>query len=477
MMRAFLLCALVLSGAAWAAELNGYVESRTQFTRARVGGLFPTDRLPQFSELLELNAFAKHAYAERGFFQGDLSIFYQWTGNYRALNAQGQEVILPARDREETRPRVSVNELYWNQEVRPELALLLGKKRIVWGSGFAFNPTDLLNPRKDPTDPTFQKAGAVVALAEVPLERFTVSLLASPEVLAEVSGIPYQVLSYPSWNQVDDELHYLVAARAYALVAESDLNLILYFTNRYRDEQENKLRLGASFSRYFFTDWELHLEAIAQTGSPRSFVTSECVESQQAAARCIFQGTPLIEPTLLDSNRVFPKVLVGMRRQFADESMFSLEYLFQNDGYTRAQFQDFVSALDLLQQAAALGLPQAQAALSSFGLVPQEGVPQKFVFEAITRHYLFATYQKPKIRDDWTVAATLISSLTDLSGLISPSVAWSATEWLTLTASVFVPFPGPNSLAATVPSTGERVSEYTLLPMRFRGLLSARVYY
>jgi hypothetical protein len=106
-----------------------------------------------------------------------------------------------------------------------------------------------------------------------------------------------------------------------------------------------------------------------------------------------------------------------------------------------------------------------------------EGLPQRFRFVPISRHYAFLTFQKPKIRDDFTVSAALIANLSDLSGLLAPSVAWSTTEWMTLSLSGFVPFSGPASLAATVPATGEHISEFELVPSSYRVLLQARLFY
>ena len=107
----------------------------------------------------------------------------------------------------------------------------------------------------------------------------------------------------------------------------------------------------------------------------------------------------------------------------------------------------------------------------------EEGLPQRFRFVPVTRHYAFLTFQKPKIRDDFTVTATVIANVSDLSTLVAPSVTWSTTEWMTLALSGFVPIPGPSALAATVPSTGEHVSEFELLPYTFRVLLQARLFY
>jgi hypothetical protein len=105
------------------------------------------------------------------------------------------------------------------------------------------------------------------------------------------------------------------------------------------------------------------------------------------------------------------------------------------------------------------------------------GIPIRFRFEPIGQNYLFATFQKPRIHDDFIFAVTALASLQDLSGLVAPSLSWSAKEWLTLTASAFLPFPGPSSLAATDPRTGKAISEYGLAPLAWRGLFEAKVFY
>lgn len=217
---------LLVSAPALAAEVTGYVESRTQYSRSRVHGLLPTDALPEVQQLLDLNVQPRHEYRPGGFVAADLSLFLQGAWRYRGLNAEGQEVGVPVREASAARPFVSLSELYLSHEVFPALHLLAGKKRILWGTGWAYNPTDLLNPPKDPTDPSSQRVGAYMLRVEVPLEKYTFSLVASPAVLEQESGLPRALLVYPAWNARDHEAHYLIAARAYALVANADLNLI-----------------------------------------------------------------------------------------------------------------------------------------------------------------------------------------------------------------------------------------------------------
>jgi len=455
--------ALALGGT----EVQGYLDTRVQFTRSRVDGVMDTRDQPELWVLLEGNVQLKHAYAERGFVSADLSLFAQAAGIFRTLDENGNEVVVADHPVPASTPLVSLSEMYLSQDVRPELNLLLGRKRVVWGAGFAANPADPLNPPKDPTDPTFQRAGAWMARVEVPLERFTFTALFAPQVTAQSSGIPSRFLYQPSDDPAADGLpHYLVGARAYALVADTDLNLIAYFSQRHRDPLADSVRVGASFSRIFFDALELHAEALGFAGSPRVYPTHECLTDMVAAGACLSRGTPVLERRRADGEGLTARALLGARYQPDDNTILQAEYLFQSDGYTRRDLQSFVNALGLLRT---LG--------QGFELGPSDGTPQKLSFDPLGRHHLFLSFQRMKIQDDFTVAAMAIASLTDLSGLFSPSVSWQAQEWLTLTAAGFIPFPGATAWSAKVPGTDAPVSEYTLLPMEYRAVLQARAYY
>jgi hypothetical protein len=93
----------------------------------------------------------------------------------------------------------------------------------------------------------------------------------------------------------------------------------------------------------------------------------------------------------------------------------------------------------------------------------------------LRRHYLILSYSKPRIHDDWTVAAVLVAGLRDLSGVFSPSVTWNAREWLNFGLYGYVPIRGLGVGEARV---GESTySEYGLSPYAFRVLFEARAYY
>lgn len=455
------------------AEVNGYADNRIQYGYINPNhSPFSTVNQPSITEIIEGNIQLKISLSDRAFLYTDLSIIYQNGWLFYDRNAMGERVRIDDHDVATLRPFVVPSELYASYSPRPWVSFLLGKKRIIWGSGFAFNPTDLINPPKDPTDPNFQRAGAWVARVELPFEKFTISALFTPQVLYQQSGIPFAMLKYPDYNLVDgtkpadDAYHYLFAARLYMLLFNSDINLFYFFSNKYNDLLENASRFGFSFSRYFFNDYELHIETLFQIGSSRLYADHLCA----VATVCNFARA--ISPQKLNNETVYPRVLVGGRTQFRDESLLSVEYYFQADGYSDLEFEDFLRVAYRVQQLA--------GGTGAFpGQNPQGGsmgaVPQRFTFDPLRRHYLIISYNKPKIRDDFTIGATLIAGLSDLSGTISPQVSWNAREWLTLSLFGFVPIRGIPVGQVTI--DGNDFSEYSLLPIDFRILFEARAYY
>lgn len=462
------------------AEANGYVLGRFSYTRPRTWGLLPTSDVPVLSLLLEVNAQVQFKYWRDSKVYGDISLVGQAGFIYRVLDADGNVVDAPARDVASVRPLVSINELYVHQETVPALTFTVGKKRVTFGSGFAFTPTDILNVRRDPTDPTSQRAGVWLAQAQLSLERFTFDVVFSPAVLKSAYGIPYQFVVHPEWDKQDDQAHYQLVGRAGTLLWDTDINLLLYYGNKYNDAFEKKFRVGGSVSRVFFNALEVHAELLVQSGSSRMYFNPDCVADAATALGCASRQEVFVERSLLDDPALRPTVLAGGRYTFPDDSMLSVEYLFQSDGYTPSQFQDQVNALDLLQQAAAVGISpnRIPGAAEFLGQgAGGEATPQRFAFQPTAKHYLFLSYMKTQIFNDFTAQLVTVVNLQDLSSLWTPSVQWSATEWLQLGLYGMFLAPGPDALAATVPSSGQKVSEYSLLPISWRAFLEARVYY
>ncbi|MBI5544112.1 MAG: hypothetical protein HY901_09505 [Deltaproteobacteria bacterium] len=359
--------------------------------------------------------------------------------------------------------RIEPSELYANLGFHEHLNGLLGRKRLVWGSGFAWNPTDLLNPLKDPTDPTLQRAGAWMARLEAPFERFTLTGLWAPKIVRTQAGLPSRVFYEPGGR----EAMQLFAARVYALVQGADMNLMWFWSNRYADSLPHSHRFAASFSRYFLDDYELHVEGIVQRGRDTAVVDPTCLPTEGSLApllACRATGRPVVTSAgLSDPSALFIKLVVGTRYSFPDESLLSVEYFFNGPGLDSAQFADRLQLLDLLPTLYSL----SSASLDLGALLSGEaaaGQPLRFDLRTQRRHYLLLVFQKPRIADDLTASATAIVGLEGPSALLSPSVSWSVREWLSLSLFAFIP-------------AGSASSEFGSLPFRFRALFEARVYY
>jgi hypothetical protein len=436
--------------------VTGYLDQRLTFARVRRDGLLPGEDVPRVVNLTEANVQVKLRAGEALALM-DASFFFQ----------KGFAYPGGAQDNPAYRPLAVLSELYGSYGFGEHVNLTLGKKRVVWGPGLVINPTDLLNPPKDPTDPSLQRAGAWLGRLELPYERFTITLVGAARALREYGGVPAVLGTYPPGDPEDDgRAHVAAAARLYVLAADTDLNLEYFFTNVYNDAFTRKSRVGLSLSRLVGSALEVHVEALGQLGSARLFVNEAC-DGAPSIVACAAGGVPPVGRAKLDSRTPAVRALVGGRYTFADDAMLGLDYLLVSDGYSGREWQRLLNAL---ADARAAGVPLAGLSVSSS---PAGGAPQRFVFEPLRRHYLFATYLKPRIRDDFTASLTLMASLEDLSGQASPQLAWSARAWLNLTLQLFAPWPA----ARPTEARGRKYGELGLAPADYRAVVSARVFY
>jgi hypothetical protein len=448
-----------------AVSVNGYGSFRLEYTAPRLDVPLAAIGLgPEWRFLLEANTQIRITYSERYDLYTDVSLFRS--------DFLGEATPATAGLR---RNALLINELYQNLGFHEHLTGLVGKKRIIWGTGFAWNPADILNVAKDPSDPSLQRVGAWLAELEVPFAKWTLSALFAPQVLATEAGVPTKLLL-----DADDHAHYLVGARAYALLLDSDVTLMYYFTDRWVDSMRNRSHVAASFARYFFTDYELHFEGIAHLGSPRTVANPACLapdgasdpERFLALGACALADPPTVftQPEL-ESKKFYARFLVGTRYTFKDSSTLSVEYYYNGEGLTRAEFEDRSAVIATAADAISSGFGGGMG--MGGGLDPgallgmpsgDSGAPARLSFEPSRRHYLFVSYIKPQIRDDFTWMLTLIAGLEDLSGIAATSLTWQAKEWLQFGGYLFVPF-------------GTKKSEFGALPQWGRLSCEARVYY
>lgn len=429
-----------------AVSVNGYIDSRISYSHARTDAFLPADDLPTWSNLTELDLQLRWRWRDRAQALLDAGYFFQGAWGY----ATGPHDV-PAY-----RPLAVISEAYGSYDLHEHLHLTLGKKRVTWGSGLAVSPMDLLNPPKDPTDPALQRAGAWLARVEAPFERFTFTLVGAARATRTYGGVPAALLflpDYPSAETVrsngalpdarDDEPHFALAARVYALIADTDLNLVWWFSNLYQDAFASKHRLGLSAARLIGKSLEVHAEALVQQGTKRPLST-------------------------LAEDALVVRAVLGPRYFFADDSSLGAEYYLNGDGYSSDELANLLALVSQVPRANGLALQGA-------GTEADPGSPQKLRFDPLRRHYVFLMYTKPRIRDDFTLQATIFGNLHDFTGMFAPLVVWSAAEWLNLTLAGFIPLPGIDSRKLHLGD--ERRGEMDLSPLGWRVMFSARAFY
>jgi hypothetical protein len=488
---------------------NGSIAGRGTLTTPSDHALLSTADQPIVGGLFETNVQARGWWYDRKLtLLVDSSLFLLGGIGYADHDDDGVITSLPEHDVAAHRPRLVLSDVSLRYEPLPHLTVTVGKQRTVWGPGMANNPTDVMNPPRDPTDPSFQRTGIWQARIDVPLENVTFSALFAPAVLAQQNGVPVAALKFPDYDLIggpsrDDHLHWAAAARAYALVADTDVNLWAVWKNRYGDDVDERLQVMASASRLLNDELEGHFEVMLQQGSTRFAIDDSCVEDDQALARCALSGRSPFVRDLIDDERFWPRMLVGARWMPADESFLTVEYLYASDGLLPDEFTDLVYLQKRAGQAQRAGHP----VVLSQGGNGADGLPTRFAFDVVRRHYLFATYSRPRTLDeDVTVGASLVTALEDLSSVASASLTWSAEEWLQLTAFAFVPLPSlsrasawaagsdadayadlvagvedDNALKAFLPVAARVDDEYVGaldgLPFALRGVLEVRAFF
>ncbi len=457
--------------AADGAEINGYLSDRLQGTVPSTASLMSTADLPMLQSLTEASALGRlRLLDDRLTVLVDASAFITWQGGYADREADGAHLVGVDDHDVPADPRMVFSEAYVRLQPIEHLDITIGKRRVVWGTGMAFNPTDVLNPARDPTDASLQRAGVPLVMVEAPFAGFGLSALFAPGVLEERNGLPSALLSWPdvppreslgvgaSPDPRDEILHYAATIKGSAFVEDTDVNVWATVLNGYgTDPREASPRLSLSLSRVFFEIHELHFEGMVQAGSDRLSADSRCLSDVDGAttddhataiARCAVDGRTPLRRAWLDDDDLRPRWIVGSRSMFDDESMLSIEWLYQADGLTRDELQDVFTLQGVVGDLSRAGTMSPTAL---FGTEPStgQGAPTRLAVTPLRRHHAVVSYQRPHLLDDFTITATALLALEDLSGIVSGNVSWQTTEWLTLSLWGFLPTPSlPRALDA-----------------------------
>jgi len=302
---------------------------------------------------------------------------------------------------------------WWGEKV----GLRLGKQRIAWGSGFAWNPTNRLEPPKNALNTTLEQEGALAARLDWAPAAWASIVLVGATTDATPRDLPLAA------NDV--ERRDSLALRARFLVKDTDVAAVA------SGGKNQRTLVGLDLGRDL--GWAaVHAEA------------------------SLYEGAEMHPPR---DDTVFFRVVAGALRT-SGENAFALEYFYNGEGYSDRGTSLWLDGLDRSWTAAtdpALPPEIQQQALQAYALgaaIPYAGGL------GLRRHYLHASWTRGGATSVWTGAVRTVIGLEDGAFALTPGVGWAPRGNVTLNLDAVL-LLGPDE------------SEYRLAPVR--GALQARV--
>lgn len=272
--------------------------------------------------------------------------------------------------------QAQIDELYWNLSVTSWMDFVIGRKIENWGTGYGWNPTGVVNPPKNPTDPTDHLdtyRGVDQAAIDLFIRGWNISMLATPVI---------------PWDGNTDHRPIAIgwAARAYRLIHGVDFSVSASGGSGLPDSQ------GVSVSRVFGKALELHAEA-ALFHTTNDYLA----ESDE------FQTT----------RRLHNVSLVGGQYTFRHNVNLTVEYYHNGGSLSRQEWQDYRSYADRAEADLALGNPTTLAVANSL-----------YTALAMGRDYVFNRVAWPIVLRKLDLETIAITSLRDGSSVLRPAVYW-----------------------------------------------------
>ncbi len=302
---------------------------------------------------------------------------------------------------------------WWGEKV----GVRVGKQRIAWGSGFAWNPTNRLEPPKNALNTTLEQEGALAARLDWVPAAWASVVLVGATTDATPRDLP---LETPEPERRDS-----LALRSRFVVKDTDVALVV------SGGKNQRTLLGLDLARDL--GWAaVHAEA------------------------ALYEGAEMLPPR---DDTVFFRVVAGALRT-SGENAFALEYFYNGEGYSDAGTERWLAGLD-----------QAWAVATNPALPPEIQQQAMAVYAAgatipytaglgLRRNYLHASWTRGGATSVWTGAVRTVLGLDDGAFALTPGVGWAPRGNVTLNLDAVL-LLGPDE------------SEYRLAPVR--GALQARL--
>jgi hypothetical protein len=302
--------------------------------------------------------------------------------------------------------RLRVKELYLNWSVDSHWDLTLGKRILKWGTGYAWTPTGVLDPRHDPRDPTDrlnQYEGTELAEVRGTYGRhnFT-AVYAAPSLYSKLQA-----------GGRGDQW----AFKYNSLVKKLDYSLIASIGG-----QGTANRYGANATYVAGQALELHAEYIAQRGARLLYPLAIA----QSDPRITFPSPPYA-PLKEHDDDIYSRGLIGANYTFPSGWNLVVEYYRDGQGlseFERERFDTYV-LYNEEQHRLLVGPDPSQITLPAANLL---WTLQGLTGFSRARDYFFARIARDRLVQKWSLESIAIFSLRDGSSIWIPQVSYDFNE-------------------------------------------------
>ncbi len=282
-------------------------------------------------------------------------------------------------------PNLSVFELFADFNLNDKVYFRMGKSTVKWGVGYFWSPADVINLEPiNVLDAEAQREGPINFRVNVP-----------------IAGTQNNLYFYTILDSSDIDFDTTaLAAKAEFLLGNYEVGLGAYY--RYDTAERAMLTLTGPLG-----DFDVFGEAMLSRGSAKTYVTG------------IDAVPPFIHTATTADNRekYYFSASGGFSYSNSNANVTAVgQYYYNGEGYSRSEVDSL----------------EAQAALINLNPLALAGY-----LSGSGRHYAAAMLSKGELfaLEDLSASVIAVANLSDLSGLVKPSVSWSVVDNFKLTLS------------------------------------------
>ena len=153
----------------------------------------------------------------------------------------------------------TIYKLYAHNKLSINHSVDVGKKTLKWGTGYFFNPAAFLDRPKDPTQPENAYEGYVMA-----------NYIYNKSFDGDLKNLKLDLIYMPTTSQINDDFYNAnssnLAMKLYLLYLDTDISFIYLYSNEQKD------KIGFTFSRNLATYFEIHGEYAKEIGGYHSYL-------------------------------------------------------------------------------------------------------------------------------------------------------------------------------------------------------------